>query len=64
MAGWPLLRTVALGFTDARLSDLGAAHWVGLDDFACKQRRRFNSADDKQAALRITLGTARVGLRW
>ena len=34
VAGWPLLRTVALGFTDARLSDLGAARWVGLDDFA------------------------------
>jgi trehalose/maltose transport system permease protein len=34
VAGWPLLRTVVLGFTDARLSDLGTARWVGLDNFA------------------------------
>jgi len=34
VAGWPLLRTIALGFTDARLTGLGAAQWVGLDNFA------------------------------
>ena len=33
VAGWPLLRTLALGFTDARLGGLGAARWVGLDNF-------------------------------
>jgi trehalose/maltose transport system permease protein len=33
VAGWPLLRTIMLGFTDARLGDLGAARWVGFDNF-------------------------------
>ena len=32
-AGWPLLRTVWLGFTDAGLSDLSAATWIGLDNY-------------------------------
>jgi trehalose/maltose transport system permease protein len=30
VAGWPLLRTIWFGFTDANLSDLGAAEFVGL----------------------------------
>lgn len=33
VAGWPLGRTIVLGFTDARLGDLGAGRWVGLDNF-------------------------------
>ena len=32
-AGWPLLRTVWLGFTDAGLSDLSNATWIGLDNY-------------------------------
>lgn len=33
VAGWPLLRTVYLGFTDAALGDLAGAGWVGLENF-------------------------------
>jgi trehalose/maltose transport system permease protein len=33
VAGWPLLRTVWFGFTDANLSDLGAAQFVGLINY-------------------------------
>jgi trehalose/maltose transport system permease protein len=33
VAGWPLLRTVLLGFTDAQLSTIGQAQWVGLQNF-------------------------------
>ena len=28
VAGWPLLRTIYFGFTDASLEDLENAHWV------------------------------------
>jgi trehalose/maltose transport system permease protein len=34
VAGWPLLRTIWFGFTDANLSDLGAAEFVGLINYA------------------------------
>lgn len=34
VAGYPLLRTLVFAFTDASLTDLGAARWVGLDNFA------------------------------
>ncbi|MFQ5775531.1 MAG: carbohydrate ABC transporter permease [Kiloniellaceae bacterium] len=33
VAGYPLARTVAFAFTDARLSDLDAAGWIGLSNF-------------------------------
>lgn len=33
VAGWPLLRTIWFGFTDARLSDLGSASWIGLRNY-------------------------------
>jgi trehalose/maltose transport system permease protein len=34
VAAWPLGRTIALSFTDARLGELGTARWVGFDNFA------------------------------
>ena len=34
VAGWPLLRTVRFSFTDAQLTALDSAHWVGLENFA------------------------------
>ena len=33
VAGWPLLRTIWFGFTDANLSDLSAAQFVGLINY-------------------------------
>ncbi len=33
VAAYPLLRTLALAFTDARLADLDAARWIGLENF-------------------------------
>jgi trehalose/maltose transport system permease protein len=33
VAGWPLLRTIWFGFTDANLSDMGAAEFVGLINY-------------------------------
>ncbi|HKB59882.1 MAG TPA: sugar ABC transporter permease [Gallionellaceae bacterium] len=33
VAGWPLLKTIGYGFTDASLIDPGSAHFVGLDNF-------------------------------
>jgi trehalose/maltose transport system permease protein len=33
VAAWPLLRTIWFGFTDARLSDLGGASWIGLRNY-------------------------------
>ncbi|MBU8900535.1 sugar ABC transporter permease [Corallococcus sp. M34] len=33
VAGWPLARTVGFAFTDARLTDLSAARFVGLGSF-------------------------------
>jgi trehalose/maltose transport system permease protein len=33
VAGWPLLRTIWFAFTDANLADLGAAQFVGIDNF-------------------------------
>jgi trehalose/maltose transport system permease protein len=33
VAGWPLLRTIWFGFTDASLSDMGAAEFVGLVNY-------------------------------
>lgn len=33
VAGWPLLRTFWFAFTDANLSDLEAAQYVGVDNF-------------------------------
>jgi len=34
VAGWPLLRTIWFGFTDASLAGLGDAGFVGLDNYA------------------------------
>ncbi|MEE8279457.1 MAG: sugar ABC transporter permease [Alphaproteobacteria bacterium] len=33
VAGWPLLRTIWFGFTDARLDDMAAAEFIGLGNF-------------------------------
>jgi trehalose/maltose transport system permease protein len=33
VAGWPLLRTIYFGFTDATLSNLGNAQWVGFRNY-------------------------------
>ncbi len=33
VAGWPLVRTIWFGFTDAQLSDLAAAEFVGLANY-------------------------------
>jgi len=33
VAGWPLARTLWFGFTDAHLDELGAARFVGLDNY-------------------------------
>jgi trehalose/maltose transport system permease protein len=33
VAGWPLVRTIWFGFTDANLSDLSAAQFVGVDNY-------------------------------
>lgn len=33
VAGWPLLRTGVLAFTDARLGDAAGGRWIGLDNF-------------------------------
>lgn len=33
VAGWPFLRTVYYGFTDASLADLDARQWVGFDNY-------------------------------
>ena len=33
VAGWPLLRTVYFGFTDASLADLEAARWIGFGNY-------------------------------
>jgi trehalose/maltose transport system permease protein len=33
VAGWPLLRTIWFGFTDASLSDLSAAEFIGLINY-------------------------------
>lgn len=34
VAGWPLLRTVLLSFTDAHLASPGEARWIGWENFA------------------------------
>jgi trehalose/maltose transport system permease protein len=33
VAGWPLLRTILLGFTDAQLTTIGQARWVGAENY-------------------------------
>ncbi|MBX6322521.1 MAG: sugar ABC transporter permease [Rhodospirillaceae bacterium] len=33
VAGWPLLRTILIGFTDAQLSSIGEARWIGFANF-------------------------------
>ena len=33
VAGWPLLRTIYLGFTDARLSSIASAQWIGFENY-------------------------------
>jgi trehalose/maltose transport system permease protein len=37
VAGWPLLRTIWLGFTDANTLKLDQAKWVGLDNYLIHQ---------------------------
>jgi trehalose/maltose transport system permease protein len=33
VAAWPLARTIAFGFTDAWLGDLGARQWIGFENY-------------------------------
>ncbi len=33
VAGWPLIRTIWFGFTDASLSDLGATQFIGFENY-------------------------------
>ena len=33
VAGWPLVRTIYFGFTDASLSDIEGARWIGIDNY-------------------------------
>ncbi|MCB2055276.1 MAG: sugar ABC transporter permease [Geminicoccaceae bacterium] len=33
VAGWPLLRTIYLGFTDARLGSIEGAEWIGYENY-------------------------------
>ncbi len=33
VAGWPLLRTIWLGFTDAKLSQPGSGQWIGFENY-------------------------------
>jgi trehalose/maltose transport system permease protein len=33
VAGWPLARTIGFSFTDANLSDLSSAHFVGFENY-------------------------------
>ncbi len=33
VAGWPLLRTIYFGFTNASLDDLAGAHWIGIRNY-------------------------------
>jgi trehalose/maltose transport system permease protein len=33
VAGWPLLRTIYFGFTDASLVDLESRHWIGFGNY-------------------------------
>ena len=33
VAGWPLVRTIWFGFTNANLSAMPAAHWIGFDNY-------------------------------
>jgi trehalose/maltose transport system permease protein len=37
VAGWPLLRTIWLSFTDANTLKLDRAKWIGLDNFLTRQ---------------------------
>lgn len=37
VAGWPLLRTIWLGFTDANTLKLDQARWIGLDNYLTHQ---------------------------
>src|SRR5262245_14924842 len=41
VAGWPLLRTIWLSFTDANTLKLAQAKWIGLDNFLTKQDDRW-----------------------
>jgi trehalose/maltose transport system permease protein len=36
VAGWPLARTVAFGFTDASLSDLASWKWIGFENYLAR----------------------------
>ncbi len=40
VAGWPLVRTIWLGFTDANLADLSQSEFIGFDNY-------YNSVDGK-----------------
>ena len=33
VAGWPLARTIWFSFTDANLSVLGGAQWIGWENY-------------------------------
>ena len=33
VAGWPLIRTIYLGFTNANLADLSQTEWIGFENY-------------------------------
>ncbi|NYS60096.1 carbohydrate ABC transporter permease [Vreelandella salicampi] len=41
VAGWPLFRTFFLSFTDASLSDLGAANFIGFENYLVQENGRW-----------------------
>ncbi|CAH1045097.1 carbohydrate ABC transporter permease [Halomonas sp. TD01] len=41
VAGWPLMRTFFLSFTDASLSDLGAANLIGFENYLVYENGRW-----------------------
>ena len=41
VAGWPLLRTIWLGFTDADTLRIGEARWIGFDNFLARHDGRW-----------------------
>jgi trehalose/maltose transport system permease protein len=41
VSGWPLVRTVSFGFTDAWLGDLESRHWIGLENYLANYQGRW-----------------------
>jgi trehalose/maltose transport system permease protein len=41
VAGWPLVRTIGFGFTDAWLGELAAWQWIGFDNYLANYQGRW-----------------------